>query len=153
MSEYKLIEEIISRSDAKTWDEAKLEWYLEEVYREDEPDTCLCDHYPINEICILRNVHNGNRAMVGNVCVKKFLGLPSDRIFQAIRRVRADEQKALNAEAIDHAHIHGWITDWEREFYFDTMRKQSLSEKQMKKRLQVNRKILQRVINTFRNRP
>lgn len=151
MSEYKLAEEIVALSDADTWDEAKLEWELEEVYKEDEPDRCLCGHYPINEICRLRNRENGNDAIVGNVCVKKFLGLPSDKIFQAIHRISGDNSRALNAEAIDHAHRRGWINDWERSFSFDTMRKRNLSEKQMKKRVQINVKVLRRVVNQLRS--
>lgn len=39
------------------------------------------------EVVVLRNQHNGNKAEGGNVCVKKFLGLPSDRIFKAIQWV------------------------------------------------------------------
>lgn len=33
MAEYKLIEEIVSRSVCEDWDKAKLEWALEDVYR------------------------------------------------------------------------------------------------------------------------
>ena len=43
---------------------------------------CLCSHFPIKEICVIRNRVNGVRAEVGNVCVKKFLGLPSGKIFE-----------------------------------------------------------------------
>lgn len=79
---------------------------------------------------------------MGNVCVKKFLGLPSDKIFSAVRRVANDVTHSLNAEAIDHAHRRGWINDWERQFYFDTMRKRVLSDKQMSKRVQINELVL-----------
>jgi hypothetical protein len=40
MSEYKLTDEILARSAAKTWDEAKLEWHLKDITKEDEPSTC-----------------------------------------------------------------------------------------------------------------
>lgn len=94
MSEYKLTQAILQRSVASNWDEAKLEWNLEDMYEADEPDTCLCGHTPIIELCILRNRLNNNDALVGNCCVKKFIGLPSDKIFQALRRVRKDTEKA-----------------------------------------------------------
>ena len=126
--EFKLIQEIVSRSNAETWDEAKREWSLVEVYREDDPMTCLCSHFPINEICVLRNTENGNEAIVGNVCVKKFLGLPSNLIFDAIRRVTKDITHALNADAILHVHERGWINDWEKKFYLDTWRKRVLRQ-------------------------
>jgi len=152
MSENQLTTEIIARSVASTWEEAKLEWTLKEVYKEREPLTCLCGHFPINEICVLHNAQNGEEALVGNVCVKKFLGLPSDKIFAAIRRITEDETNALNAEAIDHAHRSHWINDWERTFCFDTCRKRRLSEKQMSKRIQINRAVLARVVNQLGNR-
>ena len=86
MSQYKLSAEIVAQSEAQAWDEAKLEWKLDHIYWEEEPDTCLCGHYPINELCILRNAKNGNTALVGNCCVKKFMGLPSDKIFQSLKK-------------------------------------------------------------------
>ena len=142
MSEYKLAEAIVALSQGKTWDEAKLEWQLDGIYNQEEADTCLCGHFSIAEICVLRNGRNGNSAEIGNVCVKKFLGLPSDLIFKAIHRVAREIERPLNAEAIDHAHRRGWINDWERDFYFDTMRKRVLSAKQMGKRVQINRLVL-----------
>ena len=111
MSEYKLTQEILALSVGKTWDRARLEWTLHEVYESDEPQTCLCGHFPIIEICTLLNRSNGNVADIGNCCVKKFIGLPSDKIFSAVKRVRRDPTKSLNAEAISHAFAKGWITE------------------------------------------
>jgi hypothetical protein len=142
MSEYKLTEEIINRSQSKVWDMAKLEWSLHQIYEAEEPETCLCGHFPIIEICALRNKLNGQFATVGNCCVKKFIGLPSDLIFQAVKRVRKDNQKSLNAEAIQHAYEKGWINEWEYEFSIDTMRKRNLSQKQLQTRMKVNEKML-----------
>lgn len=139
--------EIVALSKASTWDRAKLEWELESVYDQDEPDTCLCGHYPINEICIIVNRENGNSAVVGNVCVKKFLGLPSGPIFQAVKGVKRGVRKTFNEETILHAQRKGWITQWEVNFYLDTIRKRSLTEKQAAKRKQINDKILSKVVN------
>lgn len=143
MPEYKLIEEIISRSVADYWDAAKLEWSLFEVYEAEEPETCLCGHFPIMELCILQNHHNHGFATVGNCCVKKFLGLESDKIFQAVKRVRKDNERALNAEAIQYGFSKGWINEWEKDFYLSTMRKRNLSQKQKTKRIQINEKFSQ----------
>lgn len=151
VSEYRLTEEIIKLSNASVWDLAKLEWVLDRVYWEDTPDTCLCGHFPIKEICIIRNNGNQNTATVGNCCVKKFIGLPSDKIFQAIKRVQKDIEKSLNVEAVEHAHSKGWINTWERDFYVDIMRKRKLSEKQLAKKVQVNRKAISNIVNA-RNR-
>jgi len=150
MAHFELASKIIALSVADNWDEAKLEWSLVDVFKEDEPDTCLCGHFPIIENCVIENRLNGAKAIVGNVCVKKFLGLPSDEIFTAINRIAKDNERALNAAAINHAHTKGWINDWERKFYFDTMRKRTLTDKQLRKRIQINEKVLR---NIARNRP
>ncbi|TQV77345.1 hypothetical protein FLL45_05215 [Aliikangiella marina] len=145
MSEYKLSSEIIKLSEAELWDTAKLEWKLEEVYESETPDTCLCGHFPIIEICVLSNKFNGNTAIVGNCCVKKFLGLPSDKIFQAIKRVRKDNEKSLNSEAISYAFDKGWLNDWEKKFYINIMRKRNLTSKQKIKKIQINTLIKERM--------
>lgn len=142
MSEYKLTIEIIQRSQSQIWDIAKLEWALSEIYEAEEPETCLCGHFPIIEICILKNRINLLSATVGNCCVKKFIGLPSDKIFQAVKRVRKDNGKSLNAEAIQHAFERGWINEWEYKFSLDTMRKRKLTGKQALTRTKVNEKML-----------
>jgi len=147
MSEYRLSAEIVARSVSQAWDEAKLEWALDHIYWEGDPETCLCGHFPINELCILRNRKNGNEALVGNCCVKKFVGLPSDKIFQSLKKIQKDEEKAINAETVEHAFSKGWISEWEKQFCFNTMRKRSLTDKQMAKRIQINQKVLRRIVN------
>jgi hypothetical protein len=142
MSEFKLMQEIVARSIAKTWDEAKLEWILNDVYEADESEACLCGHFPIIELCNLRNKVNASCVTVGNCCVKKFIGLPSDLIFQAVKRIRSDNCKSLNAEAIDYAHGKAWISDWERDFYFNIMRKRILTAKQRTKKVEINTKFI-----------
>lgn len=142
MPEYKLTTEIINRSQSNNWDAAKLEWLLQEVFESDDPDTCLCGHFPINEICILRNSVTGNQVVVGNCCVKKFIGLPSDKLFQAVKRIRKGLENSLNADAIQHAYEKGWITQWEANFYFDIMRKRIFSPKQKGIKIRINEKVL-----------
>lgn len=153
MSEYKLGAEIVARSKANTWDEAKLEWELESVFHEEEPETCLCGHFPINEICVLRNKLNGKTADVGNCCVKKFMGLQSDKIFQALRRIRSDLCRPLNVETIDHAYKNKWINEWEYRFSMDTVRKRKLTPSQMFKRQQINQRVIQNVMVKRRGQP
>lgn len=142
MGQAQLRDEILQLSDADTWEAARREWFLDGVYETEFPETCLCGHFPIIELCEIRNLQNGNEATVGNVCVNKFIGLPSDKIFQAIKRVRADDTKALNEEAIEHAFARMWITEWERDFYMKTWRKRALSTKQAAKRVEINHRVL-----------
>lgn len=145
MSKYQLISRIIQLSVAKTWDEARLEWSLFDVCMAEIPETCICGHYPIIELCTITNTHNQNTVTVGNCCVKKFIGLPSDKIFQSVKRVQKDLQKSLNMESIEHAFQRGWINRWERDFCVSNLRKRLLSEKQLAKRAQINIKVLSRI--------
>jgi hypothetical protein len=145
-----LTTEIVRLSEARSWSLAKLEWDLESVYFEEIPDTCLCGHFPIIEICILRNRVNDNRTIVGNICVKKFLGLPSDTIFRSVRRVHADKTKSLNEQSISYALSKRWINEWEHDFYADIRRKRNLTRKQAAKKLEVNRKVVEGIVNARR---
>lgn len=144
-NEYELTKGILALSEASKWDEARLEWELDEIRRKKTPEICLCGHTPINELCILQNRKNGKKTIVGNVCVKKFMKLNFDKLFSAIRRVEKDAEKALNPDVVDYAHGRGWLNDWERSFYLDTWRKKSPTKAQMRTRLQLNRRVLSRV--------
>jgi len=53
MFEYKLTEEILKRSQSNVWDMAKLEWKLNVIYEAEEPETCLCGHFPIGKYTIM----------------------------------------------------------------------------------------------------
>ncbi|MFJ7565541.1 hypothetical protein ACIQW9_01090 [Herminiimonas sp. NPDC097707] len=145
MSEFRLTNEIIARSSSSNWAAAKLEWTLHEIYEADEPETCLCGHFPIKELCVLRNRINDARATVGNCCVKKFMGLPSNLIFQAVKRVRADSSKSLNAESLSHALEKNWVNQWEYDFYARIMAKRNLTPKQVEKKQQINEKFMRNI--------
>lgn len=142
-----LREEILQRSVAKTWSEALSEWSLTsiEFAPPDEPEVCLCGHQPIIELCYLRNKHNGVEVLVGNVCVQKFMGIPSEALFRGAKRITLDAEKATPQEVIDYAYRQRWINDWERGFCESVLRRRALSMAQLEKRMQINRKIAARL--------
>jgi len=133
---------ILKMSRATDWEIAKKEWALTNVYEVDEPDTCQCGHYPIIEICGITNRVTGHSADVGNVCIKRFLGLRSDLIFAGLKRIRKDDAKALNADAIAFFYERRVLTDWEYSFLQDTKRKLKPSPAQAAQRQRINRKVL-----------
>ncbi len=148
MSEYRLTQEIIDRSFAKTWAEAKLEWELAEVYEAHDREPCLCGHFPIIERCVLVNKVTGQTVTVGNHCVTKFFELPAEKIFQAFKRVGRDPTKSLNAEAVRHAFEVGWIDPYERKFYLDILSKWKgikLSEKQTRMKTKINARVAEKM--------
>lgn len=145
MSSFKLAAEIIALSNADSWELAKIEWVLDSIYFAEDPETCLCGHFPIIELCELKNTKNGSKVTVGNCCVKKFLSLPSDKIFQAVKKIRVDSTRNLNGETIEHAYSKGWINSWEYEFYSQVFNKRKFSEKQLAIKKKINDKILKRM--------
>lgn len=137
-----LKEHILARSHASTWEVAVKEWGLTGVHEADEPETCPCGHFPIIEICSIHNRVTNRSTEVGNVCVKRFLGLRSDLIFAAIKRIRKDLDKTLNADAIAFFYERGVINNWEHNFCQNTMRLRNLTFNQLKTRHGVNSKVL-----------
>src|SRR4051794_35698215 len=107
---WRLTEEITARSVSDTWDDAKLEWSSAAVWVErDPPGECICGHKPIVEHCLLLNQVNGAEVIVGNHCVHRFMGLPSERLFAGLRRIMADPSKALTPDMINYAFEGRWI--------------------------------------------
>jgi hypothetical protein len=140
----RLIAEIVSRSVAKSWQKAREEWLLTNIFIAPEPGTCLCGQYPINEQCELVNRRNGNRVFVGNICVTKFLGINSEGLFKGFRRIIRKPAAALTEDAIEFAYSKNWVNNWERGFYLNTHSMRSLSPNRKAKRVQINEKILRR---------
>jgi hypothetical protein len=139
----KLCDEMISRSRADEWQQAKLEWDLEYVYTVGDEQTCLCGHHPIFQICQLRNSVNRKLAEVGNVCVHKFLGMQSKRIFAALKRIRADINKSLNPRTLEMFVGLKAISAQDEAAYLEFWRKRKhITEEQAKLRRRVNEAIL-----------
>lgn len=137
----KLAREITQRSISNEWESAKQEWALDFVYWAEELEHCLCGH-PIMECCVLLNKQNNQRAVVGNVCVNKFMGIESDKIFKSVKKIKKNIEKSVNLETIKYAHEKAWINEWEKDFYINIMYKKNLTPKQKAKREQVNNKII-----------
>ena len=134
--------EIIARSKATDWGLAKKEWRLIAISEADEPETCLCSHFPIIELCTISNRITGSSVDVGNVCVKRFLGFRSDLIFASLKRIRKNIEASIGADATAFFHEQRIINDWEYRFQQDTMRKRNLSSAQLATRIKINQKII-----------
>ncbi|WP_290806575.1 hypothetical protein [Flavobacterium sp.] len=140
---FKLTEEIISLSDSRTWDFAKLEWDFEFAYYSEELQTCLCGHFPIKNICVIRNKRNSNQTEVGNCCINKFLGIEDgNKIFTSIKKIKEDNSKSMSAVVIDYIYSKNGISEFEYNFYVDIHRKRNLSFKQLEIKKRINNKFL-----------
>lgn len=144
MSQFQLTTELLKLSRSQNWDEAKLEWELVDIERVEDPETCLCGHYPILEICTIKNRKTNKNADVGNCCVKKFID-KSDKIFRSVAKVRKDSEKSVNAETLDFALNKNWISPKDYGFYMNILRKRGLTEKQLSWKKSINQKIMSRI--------
>ena len=142
MSKYKLFKEIINLSNAQDWDTAKREWFLDIVYLSDESQTCLCGHFPIKEICIIKNLENNNSTVVGNCCVTKFFEIRTDMIFNSLKKIKTNIKNSVNKTFVEYAHKKRMLNNWEKNFYLDIWRKKFLSEKQWEKKISINKKLM-----------
>ena len=147
---WKLITEIIKRSEAATWHEAKKEWHFSGATFAPLGDmrTCLCGHTPIVELYHLDNVYNHQAVIVGNVCVNKFMDIEEDvkKIIPCLLRVKEKLSKSLNSETLELAIAKDLLTEWEHDFYWDTLGKRKLSLKQENVRKRINKKVLNNLI-------
>lgn len=141
-AKYQLVSRIVRLSHADEWETALKEWKLERIYKTKDTMSCLCGHTPINNICVLRNTINNRSALVGNCCVKKFMGIPSDMIFTAVDRVSKDDSKSANHQSLQLARERNIISQWEYVFYMNTLNKRKLTPKQLDIRRKVNQKLL-----------
>jgi hypothetical protein len=136
---------IIELSVSKIWGVAKLEWDLDYIFWNHDGTNCLCGHYPIKEVCVLLNNLNGNTAIVGNVCVNRFVGIASNKLFDGINKIRKRIDKAANYETIGYVFNKKWINSNSYSFYCNTLLKRKLSPKQMLWRISINRTILRNI--------
>jgi hypothetical protein len=139
----RLTDEIIALSNSKDWDNAKLEWNFEYAYQNPNFQSCLCGHYPIKNICVIKNLKNSSKTEIGNCCVKKFLGiLEGDNFFNSIKKIKIDLSKRMHKDVLYYLYEKKVLNQFEYEFYMDTIRKIKLSEKQLAIRVRINQKFI-----------
>ncbi len=147
MQRYKfpLMSGVVAKSESKDWDEARKEWQLVDVYESEESESCLCGHFPIKEICVLRNEKNNNEIDVGNCCVKKIWNFGNDGIFKNIKEVKSNLTKSFNLNSLKLVLQKHIISQKDYNFYTDIWRKRLLSEKQEKWKVDINKRILSKM--------
>jgi len=141
-----LKEEMLGKSRALNWDEARLEWSFHEAYLDATPTHCLCGH-GIRERCVLHNASTNCFVLVGSKCVREFMyelcqEVPTGAIFASIRRVRADWSKPLHRHLVKMAHTKRHITPREVAWYLDNHRRRKLTLGELNYRIYLNGRIL-----------
>ena len=142
-NEAKFKASILALSSSIDWDEAKAEWGLHFVYVDPDDRQCKCEHSPIHQICVIKNRKNSKEAEVGNVCVRRFLRLMSNRIFSVIKRLQVDIHKSLNPASLQLFRERGVISLNEQNEYETYWRKRTtLTDAQKFQKLDINQRVL-----------
>jgi hypothetical protein len=137
------MEEIISLSESNEWDFAKLEWKFDSAYYAEDLQGCLCGHYPIKNICVIKNRKNSFITEVGNCCINKFLGInDGNKIFSSLKRVKEDITASISAEVIEYLYRKNAISDFDYKFYKSIWRKRVMSIKQWEIKKRINDQFL-----------
>lgn len=139
-----LQQEIFKRSqESADWTLCKNEWGVHDIYKVGEEQTCLCGHHPIFQICQLQNEVTRDFADVGNVCVQKFIGLRSKRLFAALDRIAKDLRRSLNKEAIElYTHLRIIGAGEAEEYLSFYRRRKNVTDEQYEFKEAINSRIL-----------
>jgi hypothetical protein len=136
---------IIGLSVSKQWAEACREWSFMFSETVGHVMECPCGQRPIFELCWLQNDKNRQMTFVGNVCVKRFMGIKTGAISKSIKRVQDDPNKPLTEAAVEFAASKGWLTRWEHNFLLNTSLKRRTTTKLLEKRRQINLMVLRKL--------
>ena len=157
LERWKLPDELIALSVGDRWPRVLREWdldYIEHLEHGEDSETCLCHHHPIREVCHIVNDENGNTAIVGNCCVKKFEGdtafKGTHKIFDALKRIREDIDSSANKKLINYAYDKDIFSERDRDFYLDIWRKRNLSDAQYAWKIRLNQKIIAELTRSHR---
>jgi hypothetical protein len=145
----KLQDEIIELSVSNDFAQAKNEWEFSS-YSEassDEDNNCLCGQ-DIKRLFYLRNHKNDSMALVGCVCITKFvdenLGMYCDQIGKVVDKVKTDKYyRSKDITVLQHCRNNNIINDWEFNFMKSIKSKRNLTMKQLNCVDKINKKMIE----------
>jgi hypothetical protein len=136
---------ILPLSQSQGFELARREWSLVAIEISREFGSCPCGH-PIKEHCFIRNRLTGKTTFVGNVCIDRFVGIPTETLFDGVRRIAQNRRANANEGLIKFARNCGYLYDGEYEFLMQTRRKRKLSHRQVAWKKKINRRILNKIV-------
>jgi hypothetical protein len=148
--------ERIAELSTKPWPQAISEWRLLSISMLDPSEDsmhCLCSHV-IREICRIENQINGNKAIIGNHCIRLFnkedasdsVFAAVPRIFEACKRILGDSSRSANEDLIQLAFTRGIFNARDRDFYSGIAQKRRLSPKQTSWKEELNNKLIYQIM-------
>lgn len=104
--ERNLLKTVIEKSLSKSWDNAVLEWEIDDVIEdEDNESSCICGKENIRYLFTIKNISNQNILFpIGSSCIKKFnredlneLTLVNEKLFKLFHAIKTNEFITLNS--------------------------------------------------------
>lgn len=125
-----LRKQLLDLSDTQDWETARGQWKFYDCCWDDTKGKCLCGHV-IKERCVLKNERTSRLVIVGNCCVKHFLGdlpntIATDACFASIKRVKKDIRKTLHRDIVRLAEQRCVITARAAQWYIKWLRTRKL---------------------------
>lgn len=108
----------------------------------DDDSRCSCGHPQFGEFCHFTLGASFTSFFVCRQCAEKLGAVVSERAFRSLRTVSRNLKAVVDPEIIEISSKHHCISDWERSFYQDTSEKRYMTEKQWKKRMSINEKLV-----------
>lgn len=136
---------ILPLSKASDFDIAKKEWIVDHIYKTDDYERCPCST-PIIEHCAIRNMLNGNMTFVGNVCMKRFMDIDTNKLFAGLKKIENNSHAIPNRDLIEYAQRSRYLYD-DREYLFlkSIENASELSDKQKQWLYFINRRIIGKI--------
>lgn len=100
---------LIESSTSNNYEEALKEWKLQYLIKKES--NCICGQHIINN-CIFKNLTNNNYITIGNVCVKKFLGVDYIKEFN----IKSIVERFYTSTKLRYLVENKILTEYEREF-------------------------------------
>ena len=113
---------LIENSISEDLNSALLEWEYQFSFV--KPSHCVCGQ-KIKENCVIENLHNLNKLIVGNVCVKKFFERDYSFIFKGITSIK--KNKIPNKTFINYCYDKGYLYENQKDFLLKIHRKRNIS--------------------------
>lgn len=141
---------IADKSESKDWEILKKEWFLSYIrVAKSEPKTCACGHYPIKNLCFIKNKINNNIVLVGNCCVKKFMNnIQSSNYFIALNKLKKDIKSSIPILLLAELHDNNFINKDDFDFYRKIIRERRLIKFEEEFKIAINKKILENLLKS-----
>ena len=136
-------ERLLAHSQSDCWENAKEEWYFDNVFYAEEGVPCLCTDYPIKHVCVIGNCENADTKFICRSCANEVLEADiAEEIFSSVEKLKEDITKSMTSRVLEYMMFKGLVSGFEFEFYSNVMDKQDILEGQMNSKKIINQKLI-----------